>query len=198
MSLQANFAEARFPTSGNSGTANELASELLRLFDEARDAVENQPDLVPGIVDRLLKRIASTACTATACSSGGLAPWQQRRIAQFLRENLARGINTRQLAIEAKLSVSHFCRAFKKSFGETPHAYVVRQRLEMAQKLMLDSQAPLSQIALSCGLADQAHLSKLFRRLFHDTPNAWRRRNLTEEGAIARYANVQDSMQRAA
>jgi hypothetical protein len=77
------------------------------------------------------------------------------------------------------------CR-YKQSFRPlTPHAYVLRLRLELAQNLTLTTDDPLSQIALSCGLADQAHLSKLFRRTFHDTPNASRRRNLTEAGDAA-------------
>jgi AraC family transcriptional regulator len=82
--------------------------------------------------------------------------------------------------------VSHFCRAFKESFGTTPHMQIIRLRLELAQRLMLTTAEPLSQIALACGLADQAHLSKLFRREVGETPRSWCRRNLTDAQAETR------------
>jgi AraC-like DNA-binding protein len=76
--------------------------------------------------------------------------------------------------------VGHFCRAFKESFTETPHSHIMRLRLEMAQRLMLTTDDPLSHIALDCGLSDQAHLSKLFRRRLGETPSSWRRLNFGE------------------
>lgn len=154
-------------------------SELLQMFDEVRAAVKFDPEHAPKIVDGIIGRIVPSHAAAAEPARGGLAPWQKLRVQRFLAENLERHVPMSGLAALVKLSVSHFCRAFKKSFGETPHAYILRLRLELAQKLMLTTDDPLSQIALSCGLADQAHLSKLFRRRFHDTPNAWRRRNLT-------------------
>jgi len=79
------------------------------------------------------------------------------------------------MARVAARSVCYFSRAFKVSFGETPHAYVMRRRVRRAQELMLNSDEPLSHIALACGFADQAHLSRLFRREVGATPSAWRR-----------------------
>jgi AraC-like DNA-binding protein len=111
---------------------------------------------------------------------GGLAPWQQRKIDRYLRDHLDRAAPLDQLAELVTLSVGHFCRAFKATFGDTPHAYLVRLRLEKAQEMMLATRDPLSQIALATGFADQAHLTKTFRRGVGQTPNAWRRRNLTE------------------
>jgi AraC family transcriptional regulator len=74
-----------------------------------------------------------------------------------------------------KLSTSYFSSAFKTSFGLSPHNYIVAQRVEFAKQLMLNTSAPLCEIALDCGLADQAHLSRVFRRLTGTTPSAWRR-----------------------
>src|SRR5262249_1506686 len=81
----------------------------------------------------------------------------------------------RDVARITQLSTSHFCRAFKTSFGETPRAYILRRRVERAQELMLTTKEPLSQIALACGLCDQAHFSRVFRRIVGETHNAWRR-----------------------
>lgn len=110
-----------------------------------------------------------------ATRRGGLAPWQMRRVAAHIEANLASTIRLSDLAKLVKLSHSHFCRAFKESFGQPAHAYVMRRRVELAQGLMLTTSEPLSRIAATCGMADQAHFCKLFRRLVGETPNVWRR-----------------------
>lgn len=112
--------------------------------------------------------------------SGGLAPWQARKVEAFIEENLDRAITIDSMAALARLSTGHFGRAFKDSFGETPHAYVMQRRVERAKRLMLSTQEPLSQIAIACGFADQAHFSNLFRKQVGATPNAWRRTHWVE------------------
>jgi AraC family transcriptional regulator len=106
---------------------------------------------------------------------GGLAPWQIRRVTEYIEEHLASSIRLQDLAGIARLSHSHFCRAFKESLGHPAHAYVMRRRVQRAQGLMLTTAESLSQIAALCGMADQAHFCKLFRRLVGESPNAWRR-----------------------
>jgi AraC-like DNA-binding protein len=124
---------------------------------------------------------------------GGLAPWQKRKIERYIRENLEQTMFVEDLAAQVSLSVSHFCRAFKESFGATPHVHIVRLRLELAQRLMLTIADPLSDIALACGMADQAHLSRLFRRGVGETPAAWRRRSLPDSEAEARSRHLKAS-----
>ena len=80
-----------------------------------------------------------------------------------------------ELAAVARLSTSHFNVAFRNSVGESPHEYVVRRRVERAQGLMLSTDKSLSDIAAECGLADQPHLTRLFRRIVGESPAAWRR-----------------------
>jgi AraC family transcriptional regulator len=99
--------------------------------------------------------------------------------------NLAEKISTPQLARSVNLSASHFSRAFKFTFGVPPHAWVLRRRMEVAQGLMLTTSATLSEIAITCGMADQAHFTRCFRRVVGETPNVWRRsrRGTIEEEA---------------
>jgi transcriptional regulator GlxA family with amidase domain len=106
---------------------------------------------------------------------GGLAPWQIRKLTAYVETNLDRTITTRCLADIARLSPFHFCRAFRDSFGDSPHGYVIRRRMERAQGLMLTTSTSLGQIAADCGLADQAHFNKLFRKFAGVSPGAWRR-----------------------
>ena len=107
--------------------------------------------------------------------SGGLAPWQMKRVEFYIAEHIATTVTLEQLAGCAKLSASYFGRAFKTTFGETPHAYVLRKRVELACRLMRETSSPLAEIALDCGMADQSHLTRIFRRFTGMSPNAWRR-----------------------
>ena len=113
--------------------------------------------------------------TATRPAQGGLAPWQIGRVKEFIGANLGRAIRIQELATLTRLSTGHFRHAFRRSMGESPHAYVLRRRMEQAQELMLLTEDPLSQIALDCGFTDQPHLTRLFRRIVGITPAAWRR-----------------------
>jgi transcriptional regulator GlxA family with amidase domain len=109
-------------------------------------------------------------------AKGGLAGWQLRKVVQHIEDNLAGPLSCHDLAAAARLSTGHFCRAFKTSMGEPPHAYVIRQRIRRAQRLMLQTDDALSEIACICGLTDQAHLTRLFRRMVGTTPKVWRNR----------------------
>jgi AraC family transcriptional regulator len=106
---------------------------------------------------------------------GGLAPWQAKRVATYIREHIGATLRASGLAAVVQLSNSHFHRAFKVTFQETPTAYVMRQRMRLAQEMMLTTCHPLSQVALQCGLCDQAHFSRMFRRFVGQSPRLWRR-----------------------
>jgi AraC-like DNA-binding protein len=112
---------------------------------------------------------------AVRAPRGGLAPWQVRKLTTYVEMHLDSEIGTADLAALAKLSIFHFCRAFRESFNESPHAYVMRRRVERAQGLMLHSDVSLGQIAIDCGFTDQAHFNKSFRRIVGESPGAWRR-----------------------
>lgn len=114
--------------------------------------------------------------TSDPSAKGGLAGWQLHRVVRHVDDNLAHPLACRDLAMVARLSTGHFSRAFKTSMGEPPHAYVIRQRIRRAQRLMLQTDDALSQIACTCGLTDQAHLTRLFRRAVGTTPKVWRSR----------------------
>ncbi|KQV83556.1 AraC family transcriptional regulator [Rhizobium sp. Root1220] len=116
--------------------------------------------------------------TGQDSASRGLAAWQASKIKAHISERLSTSIAVTDLAQIANLSTSYFCTLFKTTFGRSPHNYVLAQRVERAKLLMETTNAPLSQIALSCGLSDQAHLSRHFRRFTGSTPSGWRRRRI--------------------
>jgi AraC-like DNA-binding protein len=107
----------------------------------------------------------------------GLPAWQARRITSFVAENLEQRLTVAELARHVSLSDGQFCRVFKQTFGVTAHAYVMRSRIRAAQMLMLSSGKTLSEIAMCCGMSDQSHFTRWFRRIVGETPYAWRRRH---------------------
>jgi len=105
---------------------------------------------------------------------GTFAAWQARRLAAHVDANLGAKIYIKDLAAFLGVSVSHFCSAFKRTFGTPAHIWIARRRIEVAQGLMLTTSAPLSEIALSCGMSDQSHFTRTFRRIVGETPHLWR------------------------
>ena len=106
---------------------------------------------------------------------GGLPAWQTRKVTAHVEANLSRRIRIREIAQILGLSASHFCRAFKCSFGATPREYVLRRRIEASQALMLTTPESLCSIALRCGMCDQQHFTRSFHRIVGQTPSMWRR-----------------------
>ena len=109
----------------------------------------------------------------------GLAPWQERRAKEVMRERMAENLKLGDIARECKLSLSHFARAFKRSTGVPPHRWLLECRLEYAKQMMLSSAQPLTQIAVLCGFADQSHLNRVFMQKMGIAPSAWRRARLS-------------------
>jgi AraC family transcriptional regulator len=107
---------------------------------------------------------------------GALAPWQVRRATEFLRTHLSGDVSLASVAAECKLSVSHFARAFRETFGQPPHRWLIERRVEAAKNLLLHTHLTLSEIAGECGFADQSAMSRSFARATGESPGAWRRR----------------------
>ena len=106
-----------------------------------------------------------------------LAQWQVSRVLSHIEASLKRPLRVSELAQVVNLSTSHFFRAFKFTVGVAPFEYITRRRVQLACELMQNTREPLAQIALSCGLCDQAHFCRVFRRLVGQSPNHWRRAN---------------------
>ncbi|HTC09540.1 MAG TPA: AraC family transcriptional regulator [Acetobacteraceae bacterium] len=154
-----------------------MAVEVDRLLEDVKMAFGRDLRTATQAAGRLAALLASKLPHQAAPGPvrGGLAPWQKCKVQNYIEDQLEGSILIKDLAKLVSLSSSHFCRAFKESFGETPHTYIVRARIERARILMLTTPDSLSQIAFSCGLADQAHFCRWFRQTMGMTPGAWRR-----------------------
>jgi AraC family transcriptional regulator len=146
-----------------------LSATLFKLIADATEVLDEDHRAARSLLERAATLLQSGAPeqglkAQAAPRRAALAPWLAKRIAGHIEANLDRPLPLDELAGIAKLSNSHFSRAFKGVFGETPHAFIVCRRIGRARQEMLDGQEPLSRIAVACGFADQAHLARLFRR----------------------------------
>jgi AraC-like DNA-binding protein len=105
---------------------------------------------------------------------GGLPPRVSRRVREYLEARLDENISVQALAGLAKLSISHFTRAFKQSEGLPPHEYLVRCRVQRVQELLAETDLPLAEIALASGFSDQSHCARRFREHVGLTPSRYR------------------------
>jgi AraC-like DNA-binding protein len=164
---------------GGGGSAHRIgmATAVGNLLGIAETMLRQDPELAREYLVEALSLInceCSRDKTFNRRPQGGLAGWQISRIKEYIDDRLDAAIKSRELARVVNLSVSHFSRAFKQSFGDTPSAYVARRRMDRARELMVTSDTALSQIALNCGLCDQSHFTRMFRRLVGMSPRKWR------------------------
>jgi len=104
-----------------------------------------------------------------------LAPWQLKRVTEFINANLAETLQLSDLAALSGLSPSHFGRAFKGSTGLPPHRWHLNRRIEQARAMLADAGASLADVACATGFADQSHFTRVFSRTVGTSPGAWRR-----------------------
>ena len=109
-----------------------------------------------------------------AQKTASLAQWQIERVEHALAEGVSTNLSLSQLAGNCRLSICHFARAFKASYGVTVHQHVIAKRIQHAQKLLARSGRPLAQIALDCGFADQSSFSRRFLAVAGESPASWR------------------------
>jgi len=107
--------------------------------------------------------------------TSGLTEWQRKKIIRFVDENIGTRLRVIDLSEHVRLSASRFSKGFRVTFGRPPYDYVLSRRMEATKYLIASRDEPLSQIAHACGLSDQAHLSKVFKRLVGTTPLRWRK-----------------------
>ena len=126
------------------------------------------------IVSRLVEQWFSSLAL-TPQRSFGLTKWRLSRATAYIDLHLAERIRLHDIAESAGLSRMHFAAQFRLAVGVSPHEYVLRKRLELGQKMLLETQRNTLDIALSCGFNSQTHFIAVFSRFMGETPYRWRR-----------------------
>ena len=108
--------------------------------------------------------VAPAAARARTPGCLGFPVCVSRRIEEFVGARLDARVDIAELAANFGYSPSHFFRMFRRTFGVTPHTYVMRRRMAVAQDLLTRTDLCLSEVALRAGFCDQSHLSRSFRQ----------------------------------
>lgn len=103
-----------------------------------------------------------------------LSPKRLADVIDFIDSHLADAIALDDLAAVARLSRFHFSRAFTRSTGVPPHAFVVSRRLDRARLLLRTTGLPIEAVAAQCGFRASSHFASRFRRAMDVTPTAYR------------------------
>jgi transcriptional regulator GlxA family with amidase domain len=150
---------------------------VIALVDAAIDQLHHQESAHGALLEAtsLLRRQVDPQPVPADDGRERLLAWQARKVLDYIDRHITSRVLVADLCALVWRSEAHFSRSFRGTFGYSPHAFVVRRRVELAAKYMLQTDMSLSDIALGCGFVDQAHLCKHFRGVTGETPAVWRR-----------------------
>ena len=123
-------------------------------------------------LDELVRRLSAQAGELALPEAGSTD--QLLRARDFLHDRMAGDIGLDELARHSGMDRFRLTRQFKRRFGQSPHAYLVRLRLRAARALLAGGGEP-NQVALDVGFADQSHLGRWFQRAYRLSPAAYQR-----------------------
>jgi AraC family transcriptional regulator len=103
-----------------------------------------------------------------------LQPWRLKRACAYVEAHLAEPLSLAQMSLAAGFTTMHFARLFRASTGISPHAYVLRRRIEVAQAALMNADLAMLDVALMVGFRTQAHFSAVFKKLTGQPPQRWR------------------------
>jgi AraC family transcriptional regulator len=166
-----------WPRGARDRTLSHLASALLPVLRNPHWATKLFLDHIGQALIAHFITAYGGGSVKTYPSPGGLSPWQERRCKELVTARIAAKVSIEDLANECRLSASYFARAFKCTFGETPHRWLLRQRVKAAEQMLAGSENSIAVVAIACGFADQSHLTRVFSGIIGVSPGAWRRRN---------------------
>lgn len=156
----------------------QLLTQALRQLDDFSQA--DRVACASFIAQALRIHQESSAATELPRPSTGLAAWQVRVVHEKALANLDAPLAVKELAAACNLSRGYFTRAFKTTFGESPHRWRIGKRIEQACFKLANSLEAIADIAVACGFNDQAHFTRAFKSTLGTTPNVYRhRRNTT-------------------
>lgn len=100
---------------------------------------------------------------------------RMQQMVQYIQKHFSEMITLEDLAASANISRSEAGRCFQKYYADTPMSYLIRYRLQQAQKLLLTSSLSVKEISCKCGFSDSSYFVKVFRKHMKQTPTEYRR-----------------------
>jgi AraC family transcriptional regulator len=125
---------------------------------------------------------------------GGLGSARLRRIKELVHAKMGDDLSLDEMAQSIGLSTAHFARMFRKSTGETPHQFVLRQRVERAKAMLRVPDARILDVAVACGFTTQQHFAQVFRDVSGVSPSQYRQDFLDSEVICASETHSEDML----
>jgi AraC family transcriptional regulator len=179
LGMETQLAEVPADATAGAGRSHQWKHHLITLLDVAvRQLREDEPAVQSTIhlaTSLLQKHLDPHRAQQAPVGTGRLLAWQARKVRDYIDAHITDRLLVAELGALLGQSEAHFSRTFKRTFGEPPHAFVIRRRLAFASDYMVQTEASLSAIALQCGFSDQAHLCRAFRHATGLSPAVWRR-----------------------
>jgi AraC family transcriptional regulator len=124
---------------------------------------------------------------------GGLGSARLRRIKELVHAKMEHDLSLEDMAQSVGLSTAHFARMFRKSTGETPHQFVLRQRLERAKGMLRAPDTRVLDVAIACGFKTQQHFAQAFREVWRVSPTEYRQYLVGSEATSASETYPEDA-----
>jgi AraC family transcriptional regulator len=125
---------------------------------------------------------------------GGLGSARLRRIRELVHAKMGDDLSLDEMAQSIGLSTAHFARMFRKSTGETPHQFVLRQRVERAKAMLRVPDVRVLDVAVACGFTTQQHFAQVFRDVCGVSPTKYRQDFLDSEVICASETHSEDML----
>ena len=125
---------------------------------------------------------------------GGLGSARLRRIKELVHAKMEDDLSLDEMAQSIGLSTAHFARMFRRSTGETPHQFVLRQRVERAKAMLRAPNARVLDVAVACGFKTQQHFAQVFRDVRGISPTEYRQGFLDSEVIYASETHSEDML----
>ncbi|AWI09530.1 helix-turn-helix domain-containing protein [Ereboglobus luteus] len=137
-----------------------------RICDLIRSPICSIPNYFAGLGTSLAVQLLNNPkfCQPATTTEDGLAPYQLKKVLDYIQAHLSEPIMVETLAGEVRLSKGYFTRLFTASTGLTPHRYIVEERLKSAKELLHQGTMKTAAIAAETGFHDQSHLSRSMHR----------------------------------
>jgi AraC family transcriptional regulator len=124
---------------------------------------------------------------------GGLGSARLRRIRELVHAKMEDDLSLDEMAQSVGLSTAHFARMFRKSTGQTPHQFVLRQRIERAKAMLRAPHARVLDVAVACGFKTQQHFAQVFRDVCGVSPTGYRQDFIGSEASCASEPRSEDT-----
>ena len=118
----------------------------------------------------LIRNYSNAKLQQASAAARRLSLQTSRKVLEYMNEHMAENVPIEAFARLARMSPSHFIRAFTMTFGVPPHRYLINLRLQSAESLLVETRLSISEIAFQTGFSSQSHLTNAMMRYKQMTP----------------------------